>query len=161
MHDDHHHPHHHEHGHHHHHDGGYHHGHGHGLGHNHAAADHLHSHLPGHSERDHIEEVQTLTVAFLDGFRAAEDKTSFLRLAGIPFERTGDDGLRMHLVDASVVSNWQIGTASPGFGSRELAYMPFPGNMVRARETMKFTYVSLTERADMDLAELLSKTAKA
>ncbi len=101
------------------------------------------------------DELQHLSAAFVDGFRSAADKTSYLKLAGIPFERTGGDGLTMHLVDASIVSNWQIGTASPAFGSRELVYLPFPGPMVRERETMSFTYVSLTERADIELQELL------
>lgn len=92
----------------------------------------------------------------MEGFRTAEDKTSYLRLSGIPFQRSGADGLTLNLVDATIISNWQIGTACPAFGSRELAYMPFPGPMVDARETMNFVYVSLTERADIDLLTLLS-----
>ena len=63
----------------------------------------------------------------------------------------------MHLVDVSIAANWQIGTASPAFASRELVYLPFPGPMVAARETMTFTYVSLTERRDMDLGQFLSE----
>ena len=62
----------------------------------------------------------------------------------------------LNTVDAKIVSNWQIGTASPAFASRELAYMPFPGSMVSERETMTFTYVSLTGRADIDLIEILT-----
>lgn len=132
-----------------------HHDHDHGHqhhGHNATPAEHLHSHF--HPQSD-AEELKVLTAAFVDGFRGAEDKTSYLRLAGIPFSRKGSDGLTMHLVDASIVANWQIGTASPAFATRELAYMPFPGEMVTSRETMTFTYVSLSERADLDLAELL------
>ncbi len=34
--------------------------------------------------------------------------------------------------------------------------MPFPGSMVEARETMTFTYVSLTERTDTDLMDILT-----
>lgn len=128
------------------------HQHSHHHGHNSTPSEHLHSHPHPH---DHGEELKILTSAFVDGFRAAEDKTSYLRLSGIPFSREGSDGLKMHLVDASIVANWQIGTASPAFATRELAYMPFPGEMVMSRETMSFTYVSLTERADIDLSELL------
>ena len=123
--------------------------------HNHAAADHLHSHVHGISAADRAEELQALSVSFIDGFRAAEDKTSYLRLSGVPFHRQGQDGLEQHLVDARIVSNWQIGTASPAFASRELVYMPFPGSMVDARETMTFTYVSLSERSDIDLIDIL------
>jgi len=142
----------HGHGHHHHH----HHDHHHPHDHNHAASDHLHSHVHGATAADRAEELQALSVSFMDGFRSAEDKTSYLRLAGVPFHRPGKDGLVQHLVDAKIVSNWQVGTASPAFASRELAYMPFPGSLVQARETMTFTYVSLTERSDIDLLEILN-----
>lgn len=128
-----------------------------GVGHNHAESDHLHSHVHGQSEADHAEELKVLSTSFVEGFRAAEDKTSYLRLSGIPFQRKGSDGLTLNLVDATIVSNWQVGTASPAFGSRELAYLPFPGPMVEARETMNFVYVSLTERADIDLLTLLGE----
>lgn len=130
----------------------------HGPGHNHPH-DHDHLHLHPHGQRgpDRMEELATLGAAFIDGFRQAADKTSYLRLAGIAFEREGADGLSMKLVDAAFVSNWQLGTASPGFGSRELVYLPYPGAMVSARETMSFTYVSLTQRADIDLLALLGE----
>ena len=131
------------------------HSHVHPMGHNHDHADHLHSHLHGHSDADKAEDLQALATSFIDGFRAAEDKTSYLRLSGVPFHRTGSDGLVLHLVDAAISANWQIGTASPAFASKELVYMPFPGSMVKDRTTMTFTYVSMTERADIDLVEIL------
>ena len=131
------------------------HDHSHGLGHNHTHPGHLHSHAHGQNGRERVEELKALTVAFVEGFRAADDKTSYLRLAGIPFSRTGPDGLTMHLVDAEIRSNWQIGTASPAFASRELVYMPYPGKMVTGREEMVFTYVSLTHRTDVPLGELI------
>ena len=144
---------HHHHDHHHHH---HHHEHV-GPGHNHSHADHLHSHTHGDSERELAEDLSDLATSFVENFRAAQDKTSFLRVSNIPFHIHGSDGLKMNLVDASIHSNWQIGTASPAFASRELAYMPFPGSMVELRETMKFTYVSLTQREDVDLIELLKE----
>jgi len=151
MHDDHHH---HHHGHDHHHD----HHHPHGPGHNHAHdhGEHLHSHVHGDAAKERAEELRVLATAFLDGYRKAGDKTSFLRVAGVPFKRQGTDGLAMHLVETRIESNWQLGTASPAFGSRELVYLPYPGEMVRERETMSFTYVSLTERTDIDLTEILA-----
>jgi len=131
------------------------HDHTHRAGHNHHDADHLHSHPHGETARERTEELQALSASFIDGFRTAEDKTSFLRLSDVPFHRPGPDGLTLHLVDVSIVSNWQIGTASPAFASRELNYMPFPGSMVSGRETMRFTYVSLTHRIDSDLLDML------
>lgn len=147
----------------HHHGDAHHHAHGqhHGHGHNHPQGDHLHSHVHGGHQSARIEEMQELAASFIDGFRSAEDKTSYLRLAHIPFTIDGEDGLKMNLVDAAINSNWQIGTASPAFASRELVYMPFPGKMVQHREKMTFTYVSLTGRRDVDLTEFLSRSLEA
>tara|TARA_R110000868_G_scaffold35190_2_gene126449 strand:+ start:1727 stop:2251 length:525 start_codon:yes stop_codon:yes gene_type:complete len=139
------------------HDHGPDHSHSHGVGHNHPHGDHLHSHIHGQGDKARAEELKILSASFVEGFRSAEDKTSYLRLSGIPFQQKGQDGLTLNLVDATIISNWQIGTASPAFGSRELAYLPFPGPMVEARETMNFVYVSLTERVDMDLLTLLNQ----
>lgn len=148
-HHDHHHDHDHEHGHSHHHA----HGHGH-AGHNNAIAHELHSHLHGEGAR---EDLQALAEAFIDGFRQAEDKTSYLRLAGVPDAIDGPDGLTRRLVDVTVTDGFQVATASPGFGSRELVYLPYPGGMVRPRTNLTLTYVSLTGRSDLDLLEFLAK----
>ena len=63
-----------------------------GAGHNHAGPDHLHSHLHGNGPEERIADLQRLAASFIDGFRAATDKTSYLRLSGIPFHREGEDG---------------------------------------------------------------------
>lgn len=135
--------------------GHHHHEHSPEMGHNHSHGDHLHSHTHGDSAHEKADELKVLATAFVEGFRSAKDKTSYLRLARIPFQRGGSDGLTMHLVDTNIVGNWQIGTASPAFASRELIYLPYPGEMVKSRETMTFTYVSLTERLDVDLVSIL------
>jgi hypothetical protein len=148
----------HSHGHHHHdHAHGDANGHHHGYGHNHshAGAGHLHSHPTGGAARE-AEGLKALMAAFIEGFRAAADKPSHLKLAGIPQSRTGPDGLAMHLVDVSIETRWQMGTASPAFASRELVHLPYPAKMVTEREEMHFTYVSLTYRADVPLQELLA-----
>jgi len=135
----------------------HHHAQAHAYGHNHDGGhDHLRSHPIGPGGPANAAELQTLAASFIDGFRQAADKTSYLRIAGVPFQRDGADGLTLNLVDAEIQSNWQLGSASPGFASRELVYMPYPGKMVRERERMTFTYVSLTERLDVDLLEFLT-----
>lgn len=149
------HPHHHGHHHHHHHA---HHAHGHtpahGHGHNHADADHLHSHL--HAE-DHAADLQVLTAQFIDGFVQAADKASYLKLAGVPFERPGQGGAKaLKLVDVELKTEWQVGTASPSFGSRELSYLPFPGEMVRERTNMALIYVSMDEKVSLDIRAFLA-----
>jgi hypothetical protein len=133
----------------------------HGPGHNRLQADanHLHSHPHGTGEGSRSDGINILCAAFVEGFRAASDKASYLKLAGISLTRAGADGLTMHLVDVSITTNWQMGTASPAFGSPELSYLPYPGPMITERESMSFTYVSMTEREDVDLIEQIAGRA--
>ncbi|MEL7115561.1 MAG: hypothetical protein AAGP08_08210 [Pseudomonadota bacterium] len=124
------------------------------IGHNHVH-DHLHSHL---KPEDEAADLQVLTAQFIDGFVQAADKTSYLRLAGVPFERPGVTGTgSLKLVDVELKTEWQVGTASPAFGSRELSYLPFPGEMVRDRTNMALVYVSLEEKYCEDVRSFLAK----
>jgi len=149
----HHHPH--DHGHDHTHGHGHTHGHSHGPGHNHSHPDHLHSHM---DEADEAAELQVLTAQFIDGFVKADDKMAYLRLTGVPLELDGEgDKPSLKLVDVQLKTEWQVGTASPSFGSRELSYLPFPGEMVKERVNMFLVYVSLEERREMDLRGWLQK----
>ncbi|MEM9426270.1 MAG: hypothetical protein AAGA06_06170 [Pseudomonadota bacterium] len=127
------------------------------IGHNHAD-DHLHSHLP---PEDEAAELQVLATQFIDGFVQAADKTAYLRLAGVPFERAGSGGAAaLKLVDIELKTEWQVGTASPSFGSRELSYLPFPGEMVSERTNMALVYVSLEEKQLWDIRDFLSHRKK-
>lgn len=122
------------------------------IGHNHTH-DHLHSHL---KPEDEAAELQVLATQFIDGFVAAKDKMSYLRLAGVPLERPAPGGgPSMKLVDVSLTTEWQVGTASPSFGSRELSYLPYPGEMVTERTNMGFVYVSLEAKDIVDLRSFL------
>jgi len=149
---DHPHPHHHHHG----HDHGHDHRHGHplGPGHNHAHGEHLHSHM---GEADAAADLQVLAAQFIDGFVNAADKAAYLRLAGVPFERPGQGGATaLKLVDVELRTEWQVGTAAPSFGSRELSYLPFPGQMIRDRTNMALIYVSMDEKITLDIRDFLS-----
>ena len=126
------------------------------IGHN-GAGDHLHSHI---DPADTAAELQVLTEQFIDGWRQAGDKTAYLRLAGVPFERPGKSGARaLKLVDVRLTTEWQVGTASPGFGTRELSYLPYPGSMVRERTNLSFLYVSADETESLDLRSFLASRA--
>ncbi|MEL6104310.1 MAG: hypothetical protein AAFV87_17000 [Pseudomonadota bacterium] len=122
------------------------------IGHNHDH-DHLHSHL---RPEDEAAELQVLAEQFIDGFVAARDKMSYLRLAGVPLELS-EKGARaqMKLVDVQLTTEWQVGTASPSFGSRELSYLPYPGEMVTERTNLGFVYVSLDAKEVVDLRAFL------
>ncbi|MBJ3762490.1 hypothetical protein ILP92_07010 [Maribius pontilimi] len=121
-------------------------------------ADHLHSHM--HTE-DVAADLQVLATQFIDGFVQAKDKTSYLKLAGVPFERPGQGGkTALKLVDVELTTDWQVGTASPSFGSRELSYLPFPGEMVQERTNMALIYVSMDEKSSLDLRDFLTTRKK-
>ncbi|MFW2543110.1 hypothetical protein ACN2XU_10740 [Primorskyibacter sp. 2E107] len=143
------------HDHHHHADHGHHHPHDHNHSHE---ADHLHSHM---HDADDAADLQVLAAQFIDGFVQARDKTSYLKLAGVPFERPGKGGAKaLKLVDVELTTDWQVGTASPSFGSRELSYLPFPGEMVRERTNMGLIYVSMDEKSTLDLRDFLAGRKK-
>lgn len=123
------------------------------IGHNHSHGDHLHSHM--HAE-DQVADLQVLATQFVEGFLQAADKTTYLKLAGVPFERPGKGGEKaLKLVDVELTTDWQVGTASPSFGSRELSYLPFPGEMVQERTNMSLIYVSLDEKSILDIRDFL------
>ena len=91
----------------------------------------------------------------MEGFDGAADKASFLRMARIPQHLHGADGSTLRLVDVELRYAYQIATASPAFNAEELVYLPFPASMIRERATMVFVYVSLRERRDVDLLEMV------
>ena len=123
--------------------------------HNHAEADHLHSHL---RHDDAAADTQILTDQFIDGFVSARDKMAYLKIAGVPLEiEDPAGGPSMKLVDVKLATEWQVGTASPSFGSRELSYLPYPGEMVTERTNLGFVDVSLTSKTVMDLRAFISK----
>ncbi len=120
--------------------------------HNHAHSRHLHSHM---HEADEAGDLQILAEQFIDGFREAKDKQSYLRLSGVPLELISKEGPSQKLVDVKLTTEWQVGTASPSFGSRELSYLPYPGEMVTERTNMGFIYVSIDEKTVVDLRDFL------
>ncbi len=127
-------------------------------GHNHDHADHLHSHI---SQTDGVDDLQVLTDQFIDGFREAKDKAAYLRIAGVPLEIDDEaGGPPLKLVDVTLTTEWQVGTASPSFGSRELNYLPYPGDMIAERTNMGFVYVSLESKVSRDLRDFLSRRSE-
>lgn len=123
--------------------------------HNHPGhADHLHSHMP---PEDVAADLQVLATQFIDGFIQAADKAAYLRLAGVPLERPGQaSDSELKLVDVELKTEWQVGTASPSFGSRELSYLPFPGAMISERTNMSLVYVSADQKDVLDIRTFLA-----
>ena len=123
------------------------------IGHNKQDALHLHSHI---TDEDKSEDLKDITSQFIEGFLSASDKMSFMRLAGVPLEITPEgEEQKMKLVDVQLTTEWQVGTASPSFGSKELSYLPFPGEMIKERTNMNFVYVSINKKQINDLRSFL------
>ena len=129
----------------------------HDLHHNHGhPADHLHSHMAPEEE---AADLQVLCQAFIEGFQGAKDKQAYLSLARVPLEIADPEGgPGLKLVDVKLTTEWQIGTASPSFGTAELSYLPFPGEMIAERTNLHFVYVSLARKQLVDLRDFLGES---
>lgn len=106
-----------------------------------------HDVAPGHSAAD--EAAIAAERAFIDGFRAAGDKRAFLELAQIPFE-LGE----LKLMQVQINDSYDVGSASPGFGQREMVYHPLPGTMIGAQTSLHFVYVAADRKQELHLASL-------
>jgi hypothetical protein len=129
-----------------------HHGHDHGHDNHHARA---HDKVAEHQHRQwHEEELKEVETAFIAGFRDAPDKQAFLRLSGVPLglERAGQTSLK--LIEVKLEDTFTIGSASPGFGTRELSYQPLPAALVARATKLRFVYVSVDDLAEKSLAEV-------
>lgn len=101
------------------------------------------------------EEYHVIERAFIEGFRSAPDKRAFLQLARLPLE-LDDAGEPLKLVEVRIEDIHSVGTASPGFGSKELVYQPLPGEMVTQRDRLTLVYVSATDRRELTLDEVFA-----
>ena len=153
----------------------HHHGHGHDHGHDH---DHDHPpHGPGHNHHhSHRAPVQWQTphqpdgakeehpaapepdldkveAAFVEGFFQAQDPTSFLRLARIPFEITiGDANLKLLRVEIDALTD--VGSLTPHFGGGTFRYDPLPSNFISRRRRLRFVYFDGASLRALSYAEL-------
>jgi hypothetical protein len=160
RHDHHHHGHHHHHPHdheHHEHD----HGHApHGPGHNHSHA----QRAPAQWQTPHQPEGASVAAApepdldkvekaFVEGFFATTDPTSFLRLARVPFEMTiGEASLRLLRVEIDALTD--VGSLTPHLGGGTFRYDPLPANFVSQRRRLRFVYFDGTNLRVLTYAEL-------
>jgi hypothetical protein len=169
---DHHHHHHHGHGHHphdhdHHHD---HHDHDHaphGPGHNlphasRAAAQWQTPHRPdGAAATPAVEpDLDKVEKAFVDGFLAATDPTSFLRLARVSFEMTAN-GTTLRLLRVEIDALTDVGSLTPHLGGGSFRYDPLPANFVSQRRRLRFVYFDGENLRALSYAELRNAEQRA
>jgi hypothetical protein len=133
-----------------------------GPGHNHAhgpqgvaqwQTPHLERHerqAPAGGEPD----LDKVEAAFIEGFLGASDPTSFLRLAGVPFNATGTDGTALSLlrVETEVVAD--VGSVTPHLGGGSFRYDPLPSQLVSRRRRARFVYFDGAGLRALDFAQV-------
>ena len=78
--------------------------------------------------------------SFIDAADGHPDPTSLLRLAGVPFTTTLDDGRTAHLLGYAIENAVEVGAVAPGFDGRPAAYHPVPASRIRNRRQLRFHY---------------------
>jgi hypothetical protein len=136
---------------------------------------HEHSHArPGHNAArgaaqwqtphlppEHAEEPATpperdldlVEASFVEGFARCSDATSFLRLAGIPFEGVAADGRRLCLLRVEVEDMTDVGSAVPLLGGEGMRYDPLPEELVSRRRHLRFAYHDGVQLVRLGFAE--------
>ena len=90
---------------------------------------------PAESEPD----VDLVEASFREGFRAASDPVSFLRLAGIPLALRLVDGRAAHLLRVEEDECTDVGAVSPKLGGGHVV-RPLPAKLVARRRRLRFVY---------------------
>jgi len=120
-----------------------------GPGHNHAVAPRAVAqwqtpHLDHHHGQDHADhgeaDLDLVERAFVEGFAAAGDPTSFLRLARVPFEASAADGTRLVLLRVETEAVTDVGAVTPHLGGESFRYDPLPAALVARRRRLRFVY---------------------
>jgi hypothetical protein len=85
-------------------------------------------------------DLDLVEAAFVEGFLAASDATSFLRLARVPFEGTAADGARLALLRVEIEDVADVGSITPHLGGASFRYDPLPARMVSRRKRLRLVY---------------------
>jgi hypothetical protein len=101
-------------------------------------------------------DLDLVEAAFVEGFLAASDATSFLRLARVPFEGTAADGASLALLRVEVDSVADVGSITPHLGGATFRYDPLPARMVSRRKRLRLIYFDGQKPRMLDLAEATS-----
>ena len=144
----------------------HHHGEGAGSGHNHVtplrAVQWQTPHLPHdhhhHHEQQGEADLDLVEMAFVEGFAAAKDPASFLRLARIPFQGTDAEGRKLVLLRAETEAVTDVGTLAPQLGGGGFRYDPLPARMVTHRRRLRFVYFDGAAAHGLTLGEVRALT---
>jgi hypothetical protein len=101
-------------------------------------------------------DLDLVEAAFVEGFLAASDAMSFLRLARVPFEGTAVDGKKLALLRVEVDSVADVGSITPHLGGGTFRYDPLPARMVSRRKRLRLVYFDGQKARLLDLSEAIS-----
>lgn len=90
--------------------------------------------------------------AFVEGFAAASDATSFLRLVGVPFQARDASGRRLCLLRVEFEQKVDVGAIAPLLGGAGYRYDPLPARLVSRRRSLAFVYAEGERTVRLDLA---------
>lgn len=99
-----------------------------------------HQHVHQDPRPDHAKDMDLVEAAFCEAFASASDPTSFVRLAGIPFEAVTEDGKRLVLLRVEHQSTTDIGNVTPHLGGQSFRYAPLPAKLASSRSELRFSY---------------------
>ena len=78
--------------------------------------------------------------AFCEAALQANDATSLLRLARVPFVADRGDGKRIYLLTLRVEQSVEVGSIAPGFSVEMPVYHPLPESRIRRQKRAKLVY---------------------
>jgi hypothetical protein len=110
-------------------------------------------HIHPHEEQEEGERL--LEQAFITGFRTATDPASFVRLAAVPQKLQRDDDV-LHLLEVKIVERTVVGAVTPGFGTRQLVYQPYPSALTTAMSATLFVYCGTQGVRELAWAEVMA-----
>jgi hypothetical protein len=91
-------------------------------------------------ERAAPADFDLVEASFIEGFSAASDPTSFLRLAGVPFSGLDSEGRALSLLRVAIDDVTDVGSISPHLGGATFRYDPLPAKLVSKRRKLAFIY---------------------
>jgi hypothetical protein len=97
-------------------------------------------------------DLDLVEAAFVEGFLATSDATSFLRLARVPFEATAADGAKLVLLRVEIDAVADVGSITPHLGGASFRYDPLAARMVSRRKRLRLVYFDGQGLRPLDLA---------
>ena len=113
-----------------------------------------------HGDHDHGDETapaepdfDLVEASFVEGFWAASDPTSFLRLAGVPFHGRDREGRVLALLRVEQEQAADVAAVTPQLDGQGMRTDPLPASRVARRRRVRLVYLNGTAPVRLTLAE--------